>query len=132
MLDLLESSREDLQHTRANQTRILQPFADGLRRALEIGRPVTAMRALALLQSVRGAAAFRLAVLEARLNKQRSINHFVDLFPDMFRSEIRNSTLFVTLTSPQVPAASSSARPAATPAVPQRLVMDDRGRMRLV
>ena len=122
--------------TREKQIRILQPFADGLARVLEMGRPVTAMRALALLQSVRGAAAFKMAVLEARLNNKRKIKNFVDLFPDMFRSEIRNSTLFVTLAAPQVSAASSSssmvpmevaARPAA-----QRLVLNDQGRMLLV
>ena len=123
--------------TREKQIRILKPFADGLARVLEMGRPVTAMRALGLLQSVRGAAAFKMAVLEARLNNKRKIKNFVDLFPDMFRSEIRNSTLFVTLAAPQAPvapqapAASSSARPAATPAVSQRLVLDDRGRMML-
>ena len=83
------------------------------------------------------AAAFKMAVLEARLNNKRKIKNFVDLFPDMFRSEIRNSTLFVTLAAPQAPvapqapAASSSARPAATPAVLQRLVLDDRGRLML-
>ena len=54
--------------TRAKPTRILQPFADGLKRALD-GRPVTAVRALSLLQGVRGAASLILAVLEARLNK---------------------------------------------------------------
>ena len=81
--------------TRARQIGILQPFADGLNRALD-GRTVTAMRALTLLQSVRGAAAFRLAVLEARLNKQRSIKQYVELSPDMFKAEIRNITLYVS------------------------------------
>ena len=123
--------------TQEKQIRILKPFADGLARALD-GNTVSAVRALSLLQRVRGAAAFRLAVLEARLNQTRKIKDFVDLFPDMFRSEIRNSTLFVTLAAPQAPvvpqapAASSSARPAATPAVSQRLVLDDQGRMLLV
>ena len=40
--------------TQDRQIRILQPFADGLKRVLEVGRPVTAMRALTLLQGVRG------------------------------------------------------------------------------
>ena len=40
--------------TKEKQIRILKPFAEGLARVLEIGRPVTAMRALTLLQSVRG------------------------------------------------------------------------------
>ena len=71
--------------TQERQIRILQPFADGLQRVLEVGRPVTAMRALTLLQGVSGAAAFRLAVLEARLNNKRKIKNFVDLFPDMLK-----------------------------------------------
>ena len=40
--------------TKEKQIRILKPFADGLARVLEMGRPVTAMRALTLLQSARG------------------------------------------------------------------------------
>ena len=39
--------------TKAKHIRTLQPFADGLKRALD-GRPATAMRALTLLQSVKG------------------------------------------------------------------------------
>ena len=82
--------------TKEKQIRILKPFADGLARVLEMGRPVTATRALTLLQGVRGAVAWRLAVLEARLNPKRKIKDFVDLFPDMFKSEMRNSALYVT------------------------------------
>ena len=110
--------------TKAKQIRILQPFADGLKRALD-GRPVTAMRALTLLQSVRGAAAFRLAVLEARLNQKHKIKDFRGLFPDMFKAELRNSTLYVTAISA---ASSSSSAPAPAP---QRLVLDTQGRLLL-
>ena len=77
---------------------------------LEVGRPVTAMRALTLLQGVRGAAAFRLAVLEARLPRKRAIKSFVDLFPDMFKADTRNNALYVTSI-----AASSSTPPAPVP-----------------
>ena len=110
--------------TQDRQIRILQPFADGLKRVLEVGRPVTAMRALTLLQGVRGAAAFRLAVLEARLPRKRAIKSFVGLFPNMFKAELRNSTLYVSAIS----AASSSSSATA----PQRLVLDDQGRLLLV
>ena len=40
--------------TRAKQIRRLQPFADGLQRALQTNRTVAAMQAPTLLQSVRG------------------------------------------------------------------------------
>ena len=116
-----------LAQTGAKHIRRLQPFADGLTRALEIGRPVTAVRALSLLQGVRGAAAFRLAVLEARLNQKRKIKDFVQLFPDMFKAELRNSTLYVSNAAPTSSSSSSSA-----PAAPQRLVIDDQGRLLFV
>ena len=40
--------------TKEKQIRILKPFADGLARVIDMGRPDTAMRALTLLQSMRG------------------------------------------------------------------------------
>ena len=105
--------------TRARQVRILQPFADKLKRSLEGLGAVTGARVADLL---RGNASFRVAVAEARLNKKSLIKAFVSLFPDLFKHEMRGNTFYVTYVGER---AGSSSAPAA---VPPRPVIGNRGR----
>ena len=83
--------------TRARQVRILQPFADKLKRSLEGRGAVTGARVADLL---RGNASFRVAVAEARLNKKYLIKAFVSLLPDLFKREMRGNTFYVTYVGP--------------------------------
>ena len=79
--------------TRARQVRILQPFADKLKRSLDGLGAVTGARVADLL---RGNASFRVGVAEARLNKKYLIKAFVSLFPDLFNTEMRGNTFYVS------------------------------------
>ena len=75
----------------ARQVKILEPFADHLKKAL--AGTVSGARALDILQRGRG---FRAAVAEARLNKKALVKNFVDLFPDLFKHEMRQNTFYVS------------------------------------
>ena len=115
--------------THNKQIRILQPFADGLKRYLDIMGKVTAPRVLKLLREIQGQAALKTAVAEARLNKISLLQNFVSLFPSMFKMEKRNGTLYVSsIVSPsaKTPAIQSVVAP------PQRLMIDAQGRLLLV
>ena len=50
---------------------------------------------------LRGIATFRAAAAaaaaEARLNNKSPVKHFVNLFPDLFKHEMRGNTFYVSL-----------------------------------
>ena len=56
--------------TQDRQIRILQPFADGLKRVLEVGHPVTAMRALTLLQGARGGGHIQIGSVRSKVKQK--------------------------------------------------------------
>ena len=83
--------------TRARQTRILQPFAEGLKRYFDVLRTTASSpQVLKVLRELSTPAAFRSAVAEARLNKASIVKNCVNLFPDMFRTQKRGNTLYVS------------------------------------
>ena len=123
--------------TRARQTRILQPFADGLKQTLDILGSVSGQRALSILRGVSGQAAFRAAVAMARVNRSSLLKNVISLFPDMFKTEKRGNTLYVTSVAPA--SSSQGLRSTPPPSAPgpevqgtQRLIVDDQGRLLLV
>ena len=89
---------------------------------------VSAPRVLKLLKEMRGQAALRSAVAEARLNKTSLLQNFTALFPTMFKTEKRNGTLYVSSIVPSVetPAAQSA------PAPPQRVKINEHGQFMCV
>ena len=98
----------------------------GLKLHLDIMNKVPAPRVLAILKEMRGQAAFKSAIAEARLNKISLLQNLVALFPNMFNTERRNGTLYVSsIKSPNVQASSSA------PAT-QRVTIDAQGRLVLV
>ena len=63
--------------TRARQTRILQPFAEGLKRYLDVLRTTASSpQVLKVLRQLSSPAAFRSAVAEARLNRSSIVTSF--------------------------------------------------------
>ena len=83
--------------TRTRQARILQPFANGLKQYLQVARTeVSSPRVLKVLRELSTPTAFRSAVAEARLNKTSIVKNFANLFPDMFRTQKRGNTLYVS------------------------------------
>ena len=73
--------------TKQKQIKILQPYADGLKLHLDIMGKVPGPRVLAILKEMRGQAAFKSAIAEARLNKISLLQNLVALFPSMFNTE---------------------------------------------
>ena len=82
--------------TRNKQIRILQPFADGLKRYLDIMDPISSHRVLNILQGVEGKRALSSAVSQAKLNKRSVVLIFLKLFPNMFKIDKRGNTMFVS------------------------------------
>ena len=88
--------------TRTRQTRILQPFADGLKRYLVVPRTTASSpRVLKVLRQLSTPTAFQTAVAEAGLNRPSIVKHVVTLFPDMFKTERRGNTLYVASVDPR-------------------------------
>ena len=69
--------------TRNKQIRILQPFADGLKRYLDITGPISSHRVLTILQGVKGKGALTSAAAQARLNKRSLVFNIIKLYPNM-------------------------------------------------
>ena len=114
--------------TKQKQIKILQPYADGLKLHLDIMNKVPAPRVLAILKEMRGQAAFKSAIAEARLNKISLLQNLVSLFPNMFNTEKRNGTFYVSsIKSPNVQTSSIQSAPAT-----QRVTIDAQGRLVLV
>ena len=82
--------------TRNKQIRILQPFADGLKRHLDTSGPMSSHRVLNILQSVEGKRALTSAIAQAKLNKRSVVLNFLRLFLNMFKIDKRGNTMFVS------------------------------------
>ena len=82
--------------TRNKQIRILQPFADGLKRYLDTSGPISSHRVLNILQSVEGKRALTSAIAQAKLNKRSVVLNFLRLFLNMFKIDKRGNTMFVS------------------------------------
>ena len=80
--------------TRTRQANILQPFANRLKRELQGRGAVPGQDVANLLRNV---AKFRAAAAEARLNNKSLVKNFVNLFPDLFKHEMRGNTFYVSL-----------------------------------
>ena len=114
--------------TESKQIQRLQPFADELKRYLDIMGTISAIRVLNILKGVRGPAALKAAAAETRLNKSSLVKNLVSLFPNMFKTEKRNNALFVS----SIGSSSSKAPAIPTPNAPQRIVINERGHLILV
>ena len=97
----------------ARQVKILEPFANRLKRELDGRGAVPGQEVANLLRDI---ATFRAAAAaEARLSKKALVNNFVNLFPDLFKHEMRGNTFYVSTISESAVAASSSSKPPRRP-----------------
>ena len=109
--------------TRNKQIRILQPFADGLKRYLDIMEgSISSHRVLNILQSVEGKRALTSAVAQAKLNKRSLVITFLKLFPHMFKIGKRGNAMFVSPVATE-----ATQQPKAT-----RLKINERGQFMVI